>query len=166
MRGARWRRRFKGFDRCSHCDYVEAAFFLTFRSTERPSVTKPDLGLKRLCPSCGAKYYDLNRDPILCPRCGAAFDPHVTSKARAAKAVAEEDEEDLEEDDVVGKPEFVSLEEADAENGDDDDIPDIDDAGIEEDDDTAEDTFLEDDEDEGDDVTGIIGGGVEDDEER
>jgi uncharacterized protein (TIGR02300 family) len=34
---------------------------------------KPDLGTKRLCTECGAKYYDLNTTPITCPTCGARF---------------------------------------------------------------------------------------------
>ncbi|MCR6632228.1 MAG: FYDLN acid domain-containing protein [Magnetospirillum sp.] len=30
-------------------------------------------GTKRRCPSCGAAYYDLNHDPITCPKCQALF---------------------------------------------------------------------------------------------
>ena len=33
----------------------------------------PNLGTKRLCAECGAKYYDLNATPITCPICGARF---------------------------------------------------------------------------------------------
>ena len=36
-------------------------------------MTKPDLGLKRRCMTCGAKFYDLNRSPITCPKCGTPF---------------------------------------------------------------------------------------------
>ena len=43
-------------------------------------MAKPELGLKRLCPSCGAKYYDLNRNPILCPKCGAQFDAGLAAR--------------------------------------------------------------------------------------
>ena len=32
---------------------------------------KADLGEKRVCGECGAKFYDLNKDPIVCPKCGA-----------------------------------------------------------------------------------------------
>jgi uncharacterized protein (TIGR02300 family) len=32
-------------------------------------MTKPELGIKRLCVSCGAKFYDLNTTPITCPKC-------------------------------------------------------------------------------------------------
>jgi len=33
-------------------------------------MAKPDLGLKRVCVACGAKFYDLARAPALCPKCG------------------------------------------------------------------------------------------------
>ena len=36
-------------------------------------MTKPELGTKRLCTQCGARYYDLNTTPITCPKCGASF---------------------------------------------------------------------------------------------
>ena len=36
-------------------------------------MTKPELGTKRLCTECGARFYDLNTTPIACPKCGAPF---------------------------------------------------------------------------------------------
>src|SRR6202521_5352211 len=36
-------------------------------------VAKPELGTKRLCASCGAKFYDLNKDPIHCPKCSTLY---------------------------------------------------------------------------------------------
>jgi uncharacterized protein (TIGR02300 family) len=30
---------------------------------------KPELGTKRVCVSCGARFYDLNRQPAICPKC-------------------------------------------------------------------------------------------------
>jgi uncharacterized protein (TIGR02300 family) len=38
-------------------------------------VSKPELGVKRLCANCGAKFYDLHRDPIVCPKCTTVFVP-------------------------------------------------------------------------------------------
>lgn len=32
---------------------------------------KPELGKKHQCPSCGCKFYDLQKPEPLCPRCGA-----------------------------------------------------------------------------------------------
>jgi uncharacterized protein (TIGR02300 family) len=51
-------------------------------------VAKPQWGLKRTCQSCGARFYDLGRAPIACPKCGAAFDAEVMQKSRRVKAVA------------------------------------------------------------------------------
>ena len=36
-------------------------------------MAKPELGTKRLCASCGAKFYDLSKDPIVCPKCDTEF---------------------------------------------------------------------------------------------
>jgi uncharacterized protein (TIGR02300 family) len=38
-------------------------------------VTKPELGTKRRCTSCDTKFFDLNKDPIVCPKCMAVFAP-------------------------------------------------------------------------------------------
>lgn len=37
-------------------------------------------GTKRTCQSCGERFYDLNRDPVVCPLCHAAFavDPRAS----------------------------------------------------------------------------------------
>ena len=36
-------------------------------------MTKPELGTKRLCAGCDAKFYDLLKSPIVCPMCEAVF---------------------------------------------------------------------------------------------
>jgi uncharacterized protein (TIGR02300 family) len=36
-------------------------------------LSKPELGIKRLCGNCGAKFYDLNKSPITCPTCATVF---------------------------------------------------------------------------------------------
>ena len=38
-------------------------------------MAKTDLGEKQICPSCGAKFYDLRKRPATCPKCATAFDP-------------------------------------------------------------------------------------------
>lgn len=49
---------------------------------------KADLGEKQLCPSCAAKFYDLNKRPAVCPKCKTAFDPgDETVKLKRVKAV-------------------------------------------------------------------------------
>ena len=34
-------------------------------------MAKPEWGTKRICQSCGARFYDFGRSPITCPACGA-----------------------------------------------------------------------------------------------
>jgi uncharacterized protein (TIGR02300 family) len=36
-------------------------------------VANPALGTKRLCGGCTAKFYDLGKDPIVCPTCETVF---------------------------------------------------------------------------------------------
>jgi len=51
-------------------------------------VLKPEWGVKRTCNSCGAKFYDLRRDPIICPKCDATVNPVVTARLQRTKAPA------------------------------------------------------------------------------
>ena len=36
-------------------------------------MAKPDWGVKRECQGCGARFYDLKRDPIVCPKCETVY---------------------------------------------------------------------------------------------
>ena len=137
-------------------------------------MAKPDLGTKRLCGSCGAKFYDLTKDPIICPKCETVFHPVVYTSTRIAArggacAGCSAGPEAAEVPEVADV-ELVSLEDADAESGGAK-KPGASDVDAEEDevevaDDGAEDdTFLETDEDEGDDVSDIVGGDREDEED-
>ena len=51
-------------------------------------MAKPEWGTKRICPSCGARYYDLLRDPVICPKCSTPFDPEAFLRARRARPPA------------------------------------------------------------------------------
>jgi uncharacterized protein (TIGR02300 family) len=79
-------------------------------------VANRELGIKRLCASCGAKFYDLNKVPIRCPKCAAVYEVVVATRSvRAAGPVTArppvpEKAPALEPQEV----ETVSLEEADA----------------------------------------------------
>ena len=33
-------------------------------------MAKPELGTKRVCVSCGTRFYDLTKVPAVCPKCG------------------------------------------------------------------------------------------------
>jgi uncharacterized protein (TIGR02300 family) len=51
-------------------------------------LAKPEWGTKRICPSCGARYYDLMRDPVVCPKCSTPFDAEAFLKARRSRPAA------------------------------------------------------------------------------
>ncbi len=34
---------------------------------------KEEWGVKRACPKCAVRFYDLQNDPMTCPACGAEF---------------------------------------------------------------------------------------------
>ena len=119
-------------------------------------MAKPDLGSKRQCQNCGTKFFDLNRDPIVCPKCGTVFQLAAAARVQPRAAVAEDDTEV-----EPGTVELVSLEEA--EPGEDKAVVVEDDIEVE--DVAADETFLEEEEEAADDVTDLIDGDIEDDEE-
>jgi len=53
-------------------------------------VTNPEWGGKHTCQHCGVKYYDLNRSPIVCPKCGTQFNPDALLRSRRSKPVPPE----------------------------------------------------------------------------
>jgi len=53
-------------------------------------VAKLEWGTKRLCQSCGAKFYDMARNPIACPKCGAAFDLDAAVKLKRGRTPPQE----------------------------------------------------------------------------
>src|SRR2546422_10497613 len=91
---------------------------LNFRPAQGTrTVAKPELGTKRLCTNCGAKFYDLSKDPIVCPKCHTVLElAAVSARARpepvAARAAAVPQEEGVAPE--TAEAEFVSLEEAEA----------------------------------------------------
>jgi uncharacterized protein (TIGR02300 family) len=131
-------------------------------------VAKADLGTKRICPTTGKKFYDLNKNPVISPYTGEVVPiapvapPRGRSDARAANEDAPE---------AAETEDMVSLEEADAEENtgkvktttpeSEDDIEVDDTLGDDDDDDS---TFIADEEEGDEDVTDIIGD-VSDDEE-
>lgn len=123
-------------------------------------MTKAELGTKRVCPNCGSKYYDLNRDPIVCPRCGTVFEVvAVSTRGRKPAPEVEEAPDEPKSESVT----TISLEEADEEATESGAVKIEGDEGEEIEDD-EDDTFLApEEEDEDDDVDDIVGD-VDDDE--
>ncbi|MGO8798310.1 MAG: TIGR02300 family protein [Roseiarcus sp.] len=122
-------------------------------------MAKVELGAKRQCQNCGAKFFDLNKDPIVCPKCGTIFQG---AAARAQRPAPKEEAEEVEAAAPAGV-ELVSLEEADA---GEEKVAAVVDEDIEvEDDEAAGDTFLEEEEEDDDDVAALIDGDIANDEE-
>ena len=85
-------------------------FFPGHRKKEQ-GVAKPDWGTKHECQSCGARFYDLKRDPIVCPKCETVFvieapkskppvqkKPEVKEEVSKTKVVNDKGEEGSESD--------------------------------------------------------------------
>jgi uncharacterized protein (TIGR02300 family) len=53
-------------------------------------MAKPELGTKRVCVACGARFYDLMRQPAICPKCGTEQPAEQPRLRRAAGNVMEE----------------------------------------------------------------------------
>ena len=115
-------------------------------------MTKPELGTKRLCANCSARYYDLNKTPITCPKCGTPFEVvAATTRTRfGQRAVVSPPEAEPEE--APSETEVISLEEAETEDVESEETAK----------DASEDTLIEEVEDEETDVSEIIGGDIED----
>jgi uncharacterized protein (TIGR02300 family) len=109
-------------------------------------VTKPELGNKHQCQQCGTKFFDFNKSPIICPKCGSVFHLAVARSPRAGAAKNKEPG-------TKTAAEFVSLDEADAADTDKIVAATYEDVEIE--DGAGEDTLLEEEETH-DDVVGLI----------
>jgi len=48
-------------------------------------VSKPEWGTKRTCTTCGARFYDMLRSPIVCPKCGAENEKETVKVKRGGK---------------------------------------------------------------------------------
>ena len=127
-------------------------------------MAKADLGTKRICPTTGKKFYDLNKNPVISPYTGevvpiAPVAPTRAMRGEAARAAAAADVVEPAE-----AEELVPLEEADAEENTgkvkavvpetEDDIE-IDETLDDDEDDDS--TFIADEEEGDEDVTDIIG---------
>ena len=64
---------------------------------------KPEFGKKVICNNCEAKFYDLNRKPVICPHCGTEYvDPSNETISTTAKQVFIDDVDTIADDNLVG----------------------------------------------------------------
>ncbi len=126
------------------------------------TATKAARVTKRTCQNddCSARFYDLNRDPIVCPECESKYTIVVQvltpAQLAAEKARKPVKAAELVEADDAKADDLPEGEEALA------DIEVVEEAGAVD----ADETFLEEEEDSGADVSGIVGEAGDDSDEQ
>lgn len=94
-------------------------------------MAKEEWGTKRVCPKCGARFYDLNKEPVTCIECGTEFVPEPVLKTKqpvaAAPAVVKKeapsnDESDGDDEDDETKGLDLGDDDIEIENEDEDDV--------------------------------------------
>ena len=104
-------------------------------------MAKSEWGKKRTCQNCGAKYYDLKKEPPTCPKCDTVFQVEAPARARRGRAAAttpkaipavaaaaavgnntEVDVEDVEDDVLDETDEAIPEDTSDLVGDDDDDV--------------------------------------------
>ena len=120
-------------------------------------MARPELGNKYTCPSCGTKFYDLNRERFSCPTCG--YDPR-SEEAEAA-------DEDQQDEEILGINDEESMEDAEAakevDEDEDEDDPEVEE--IDMDDASAESRLMEMSGSDDDDAVGLKAEGIDDEED-
>lgn len=96
----------KPFD--TPCHIWQLASTLTFLTIEGNPMPKEEWGVKRVCPSCSTRFYDLQRDPMICPSCAHSFSLESLNAGKGRTLVADKSEkpaktegDDLLDDDTV-----------------------------------------------------------------
>lgn len=84
---------------------------------------KEEWGTKRLCPHCSTRFYDLQRDPMTCPSCGAEFTADSLLNTRSRGLISDKTANREVEEDVIDE----DLDDAADSNDLDDDLLDEDD---------------------------------------
>ena len=88
-------------------------------------------GVKRTCQACGGVFYALLNDPIICPKCGAEYDPESILKSRKTRLPTTGAEEVKIENDDADASDENDIAEVELEDDNDDVIlPDVDDEDV------------------------------------
>ncbi|OCX65856.1 hypothetical protein BFP70_06875 [Thioclava sp. SK-1] len=90
---------------------------------------KEEWGVKRLCPHCASRFYDLCRDPMICPVCQNSFTLESMAGGRGQVLVADKsgtkkddlEVEELPDDDLDDDAADVDLDDDLLDDDDDDD---------------------------------------------
>ena len=97
-------------------------------------MAKAELGLKRTCLSCGMRYYDFNKTPIICPGCQTEFDPELVVRSRRGRVAVKADPKAAKPETTPEEEETVETESGEAasegEDGGDINVDQDDSAGL------------------------------------
>jgi len=107
------------------------------------AVAKSEWGYKRVCQGCGCKFYDMKREPIVCPSCNTEIDLEALLKSRRPRSAPAKAAKPAKPAKVEPKPKPVAaaaVAAAGANDGDDNDADEDELAA------TVKDTVLPDDE--------------------
>ena len=91
-------------------------------------VGRPELGTKCACASCAERFYDLNRSPAICPKCGATQPPVAARTSRPARTSFANARMSLRPEPAIAAEEVETLADVtdeDDEDTDDADVPEI-----------------------------------------
>ena len=105
---------------------------------------KDEWGVKRLCPNCSTRFYDLRNDPMTCPSCSAVHTADSLAAGKMRSTVADKPDP---------KSAAVAAETADADAEAEDDEVVLDDDDDDEEDVDLGDDVLDDDADDDDSVS-------------
>ena len=105
-------------------------------------MSKPEWGTKRTCQSCAAHFYDMRKDTIICPKCGATYDPEAVLKSRRGRVVEKlapvkpvepepvDAEEEAETEDIGAAEEEEVIEDTSELGEDDEDVSEVIEGGV------------------------------------
>ncbi|WP_229708363.1 TIGR02300 family protein [Tistrella bauzanensis] len=71
--------------------YPVYSFLDTSNNIEGGRVAKEEWGQKHTCRNCGARFYDMRRTPVTCPKCGTE-QPQIEEPRSRRQAAREADE--------------------------------------------------------------------------
>jgi uncharacterized protein (TIGR02300 family) len=87
---------------------------------------KEEWGTKRLCPTTGKRFYDLNKSPIVSPYTGEIVDIESVRRkivsAAAARPVAAKEDDEVLVDDLDADDDLLAVVETDDSDDEDDDL--------------------------------------------
>ncbi len=76
--------------RLAEASFQPAIQAMNCRILNEVTMVKPELGDKHTCVSCGARFFDLGKRPVFCPKCGTEQPAEQPKLKRAAPAAEEQ----------------------------------------------------------------------------